>query len=124
MDTSMKQSTVIDIEELKRRGYETVEGADVGDVPHLRMMRESGGDTIILIGTPHGRGPRKWSQVWNGSSARGLDEWATRVGQPAMDVVAAEVAARNARTRKPIPAAPVAAVPAAETTATEQEVVQ
>lgn len=93
----------VSVSDLRKKGYEVVEGADVGDTPHMRLIRERGGDTIILVGTPHGRGPRQWTQVWTGSSARGLDEWATRVGQPAMDVVAAEVAARNARTRKPTP---------------------
>lgn len=89
--------STVNIQELLKQGFEVVEGADIGDTPHMRLIRERGGDTLIVVGTPHGRGARVWQEVWRGSTARGLDEWATRVGQPAMDVVAAEVAARNAR---------------------------
>ncbi len=87
----------VNIQALRKQGYEVVEGADVGYTPHMRLVRDRGGDTIILVGTPHGRGDRVWTTAWAGSSARGIDEWDTRVGQPAMDVVAAEVAARQAR---------------------------
>jgi hypothetical protein len=84
------------VETLKRQGFKSVEGADVGTTSHLLMRRDSDGECVLLHARRGRGGDGVWLPVWRGPESQRADAWEEHVERPLALQVAAEADARRA----------------------------